>query len=257
MKITILGCGSSGGVPLITGKWGECSPNNSRNYRTRCSVALDIKDQTWLIDTSPDLRFQCLREGISAVDGVIYTHAHFDHIGGLDDLKPFSIEQKTLIPIWADPITLQWLKIRHSYAFQDSNPEALPSYAPFLQGNVIEEAFSIGDVPVIPFIQDHRYSQSLGFRFPSWAYSTDVWALDEVAFSILEGVDLWIVACMARYPVTTHAHLERILEWIEHVKPTRVVLTHMGHSLDYDELQKELPSHVMPAYDGMVLETAD
>jgi phosphoribosyl 1,2-cyclic phosphate phosphodiesterase len=214
-----------------------------------------INGQTWLIDTSPDLRFQCLREGLS-IDGVIYTHAHFDHVGGLEELKPFVVSKGGVpLPIWADNATLLALKSRCPYAFVDINQESPDLYRPFLQENIIDCAFEIQGTWITPFTQNHRYSHTLGFRFSSWAYSTDVWELDDEAFSLLKGIDLWIVGCLTKDLVhSTHAHLEKVLQWVDIIKPNRVILTHMGHSMNYDELVQELPSHIVPAYDGMVIE---
>lgn len=255
MKVTILGCGASVGVPSIVGSWGACNPNQPKNRRSRTSLALSIEGKTWLIDTSPDVRIQCLREQITHIEGVIYTHGHFDHTGGLSELKPFSFSTQAPIPIWADRDTLAGLKQTYPYAFQDLNTQSpTTSYRPFIQGHLIEGPFYMGSVPVLPFVQNHRYSYSLGFRFPTWAYSTDVWELDEEGFAALSGIDLWIVDCMSYKPNATHSHVERTLSWIERVKPTTAILIHMGHELDYDTLCAELPSHIVPAFDGMVVE---
>jgi phosphoribosyl 1,2-cyclic phosphate phosphodiesterase len=255
MKITILGCGSSVGVPSIVGNWGACNPDQPKNRRSRTSLALSIGDNTWLIDTSPDIRSQCLREQITKIDGVIYTHGHFDHTGGLSDLKPFSFATQSPIPIWADSDTLKSLKETYPYAFQDLNTQSpTSSYRPFIKSHIIDGPFELSSVPVLPFIQDHRYSLSLGFRFPTWAYSTDVWAFDDEAFRVLSGIELWIVDCMSYKPSATHSHVERTLSWIDRVKPHTAILIHMGHELDYDTLCADLPSHVIPAFDGMVVQ---
>ena len=258
MKITVLGCGASGGVPLITGNWGECSPENPKNIRTRCSLSLHIGNQVWLIDMSPDLRQQCIREKIYHVDGVLCTHTHFDHVGGIDELKPFSINQKKLIPIYSDKESLQSLASRYPYAFENPYFEEAPQiYKWFLKAIEVHDPFYIDNVLIIPFQQNHRYSHSLGFRFPSWGYSTDVWELDDEAFEILKGVDLWIVDCIDIRPRATHAHLERTLSWVERLAPREVMLIHMSHQLDYDKLRSLLPDNVYPAYDGMVIEVED
>lgn len=255
MKITILGCGPSGGVPLVTGSWGKCNPNNPKNHRTRTSIAINIRDETWVVDMSPDLRAQCLREKISRIDGILCTHAHFDHISGLEELKPFAVE-RGVIPIYADPETLAILVYRSPYAFESE--EMLPAiYKRFLKTVEITGTFSIAGVPVIPFEQDHRYSKSIGFRFPFWAYSTDVWELDENALDLLAGIDLWIVDCLDFVERDTHAHLDKTLAWIDRIKPNRAILTHMGIKLDYDELSQKLPDGVIPAHDGLALDVPD
>lgn len=253
MRITILGCGASGGVPLITGEWGVCDPKNSKNKRLRASIAIEKGPTTLIVDTSPDLRAQCLAAGIEKIDGVLYTHSHADHTHGIDDLRPFLHKTKIPIPIYTNKETISFLKTRFWYAFpvDQIQPDI---YSAFLTPHEIEGTFQIGDITVQPFIQGHGYSTSLGFRFGKVAYSTDVVELGEEAFRVLEGVDVWIVDCITMDPRPTHAHLAKTLEWIERVRPRQAYLTHMSHLLDYDKLLKELPKGVAPAYDGLVIE---
>jgi phosphoribosyl 1,2-cyclic phosphate phosphodiesterase len=253
MRVTILGCGASGGVPLITGEWGACDPTNPKNRRRRASIAVETNQTTLLVDTSPDLREQCLSNGIQKIDAALYTHDHADHTQGLDDLRPFIHAQKKPIPLYGDIETLNDLKDRFSYAFPIAeNPPEI--YRPFVSAHIIEGPFVVGDITVTPFLQGHGYSMSLGFRFGKMAYSTDVLTLDEAAFQALEGIDVWIVDCLAMDPRPTHTHLSQTLEWIERVKPRRAYLTHMSHHLDYETLARLLPPGVAPAYDGMVIE---
>lgn len=254
LTVTILGCGASGGVPLITGYWGNCDPLNPKNVRTRSSIALTIDQTVWLIDMTPDLRAQCLRENITRIDGVLCTHTHFDHIAGLDELKPFSFAQKKPIPLYASAEHLEELRLRFPYAF----PYADESYSPdiykhFIEPIVIDKPFDIQGVPVIPILQDHRYSVSLGFRFPSFAYSTDVWQLDDHAMDALKDLDVWIVDCLDIAPRATHTHWERTSQWIHELRPRKTILTHMSHFIDFQTFGNTLPQDVFLAYDGMQL----
>ncbi|MBA3812979.1 MAG: MBL fold metallo-hydrolase [Alphaproteobacteria bacterium] len=253
MRVKILGCGASGGVPLITGEWGVCDPKNPKNRRRRASILVEDHDTTLLVDSSPDLREQCLSNGIRKIDAVIYTHDHADHTQGLDDLRPFLQTQKKPIPLYGDAGTLEDLKSRFGYAFPlVENPPEI--YRHFVTPHIIDGPFVVKGIAVTPFLQGHGYSTSLGFRFGKVAYSTDVLTLDEASFQVLEGVDVWIVDCIAMDPRATHSHLPQTLEWIERVKPRQAYLTHMSHHLDYDTLVGLLPKGIEPAYDGLVIE---
>lgn len=253
MRVTILGCGHSGGVPLIMGNWGACDPTNPRNRRRRASIAVQRGETTLVVDTSPDLKEQCLSAQLTHIDAVLYTHDHADHTHGVDDLRPFSYSKNVPIPVYGEKNTLDFLKFRFEYAFatEDMTPDI---YRAFVTPHLIEGPFQVGDILAHPFAQGHGYSTSIGYRFEKIAYSTDVVELDEKAFAVLEGVDVWIVDCLDRVPKPTHAHLAKTLEWIERVKPRQAYLTHMSHFLDYETLVQELPEGVAPAYDGLVIE---
>jgi phosphoribosyl 1,2-cyclic phosphate phosphodiesterase len=253
MRVTILGCGHSGGVPMITGEWGQCDPRNPKNRRRRASIALQERDTTLIVDTSPDLREQCLAAKIQKVDGVLYTHDHADHTHGIDELRAFLYLQKKPIPLYGNSETISFLKSRFGYAFpaDEMRPDI---YRAFVKANVIEAPFQVGDVSVIPFVQGHGYTTSIGYRFDKVAYSTDVVDLDDSVFETLCGVDVWIVDCIAMDPRPTHSHLAQTLEWIHRVQPRLAYLTHMSHLLDYEKLLKILPEGVLPAYDGLVIE---
>ena len=253
MRVTILGCGASEGVPVVTGNWGQCDPKNPRNVRTRASIAVEKEGTTLLVDTSPDLRSQWLSANLTRPDAVLYTHDHADHTHGINDLRAFTYLNKIPIPIYGDSHTIESIKRRFAYAFpsEELRPDI---YHAFIKDNIIDGPFEIGSISIQPFLQGHGYSTSVGYRFEKIAYSTDVVDLDEGAFKILEGIDIWVVDCIAREPRPSHSHLEQTLKWIERVKPKKAYLTHMSLLLDYESLLKELPKGVEPAYDGLVIE---
>lgn len=256
MKLTILGCGPSGGVPLVGNVWGLCDPSNSKNARLRTSLLIEDELRTILIDTSPDLRQQLLRANVKNVDAVLYTHAHSDHAHGIDELRPlyFGGKRQT-IPVYGSQDTLDEIQQRFDYLFAAiEDPDKGSMYPKILEPNVIEGKFELFGNSIIPFNQNHGYGTTTGYRLNNFAYSTDVKDLDAEAFQVLQGVDTWFVDCLAREPRPTHAHLDLTLSWIQKVKPRRTILIHMNHTLDYETLKAELPSGVEPAYDGMVVE---
>lgn len=252
MEITVLGCGSSGGVPLITGEWGDCNPNNPKNRRRRSSVLVKTGGKTILIDASPDLREQLLEARVNHIDAVILTHDHADHIFGLPELRQlYFINGHKPIPVYANHQTLATAVQAFSYAFQPISK----GYPPFLESHVIEpRTFEIAGISATFFEQDHGFGNiSYGMRLGNFAYSTDFLTLDAQAVEILKGVDLWIVDALRLEEHPTHTHLDKTLAYIEQVKPKQAVLTHMAHQLDYDIALNKCPAYVVPGHDGMVL----
>jgi phosphoribosyl 1,2-cyclic phosphate phosphodiesterase len=256
MKVTLLGCGASWGVPAIGPDWGRCDPADPRNRRRRCSVLVESRGRALLIDTAPDLRQQLLDAGISRLDAVLLTHAHADHLHGIDDLRMITQLAGHAIPFHAGATALAEAEKRFTYAFRPVTP-GRPVYRPALDPQPIEAPFAAAGMPVVPFVQSHGFSLTLGFRIGGLGYSTDVVDLDEAAFAALAGVDLWIVDCLRREPHPTHSHLAKTLAWIARVRPRRAVLTHMDQSLDYRELLSELPDGVEPGHDGLTFELPD
>jgi phosphoribosyl 1,2-cyclic phosphate phosphodiesterase len=258
MRFTILGCGSSGGVPRLGGHWGDCDPNNPKNRRQRCSLLVEritaAGATTILIDTSPDLRNQLLATGTGRLDGVIYTHNHADHVHGIDDLRMIVYNMRERLSVWADAPTQKGLRDRFSYAF--IQPEG-SSYPPILNMNLIDGDVTIdgagGPITFIPFTVNHGAIDSLGFRIGDVAYLPDAAKIHDASWPVLENLDCWIVDALRRSPHPTHTHLERTLEWIERAAPRRAVLTNMHNDLDYATVEAETPDHITPAYDGMVL----
>jgi phosphoribosyl 1,2-cyclic phosphate phosphodiesterase len=256
MRVTVLGCGPSTGVPVIGGNWGRCDPGDRRNRRRRVSVLVEVGSVVILIDTSPDLREQLLDAGVTRIDAVVLTHAHADHLHGIDDLRSVNRLMRSTISLYADGQTLAEIGRRFGYVLKPVE-EAGRFYKPTLTPHEIVGPFEIRGIPVVPFAQDHGFSTTLGVRIGGMAYSTDVTELDDNAFRAVEGVELWIVDCLRREPHPTHSDLAKTLSWIARVQPRRAVLTHMDQSLDYRELSAELPSGVEPGYDGLVVELPD
>jgi phosphoribosyl 1,2-cyclic phosphate phosphodiesterase len=259
---SILGCGPSPGVPRIGNDWGSCDPGEPRNLRSRCSLLIERRTEgraptRILVDTSPDMRTQLLTAGVDHLDGVLYTHAHADHLHGIDDLRAFWMKTKRRLDVYADDVTAERILAGFGYCFR-TPPGG--SYPPILTMNRIaaDTPFSIagdsGPIEVTPFAQSHGPAgESLGFRFGALAYSCDVSALDDQAVSTLQGLEVWIVDALRREPHPSHFSVREALAWIERLKPRRAILTHMDYSLDYAELKSELPPNVEPAYDGMVI----
>ncbi|MCH9053092.1 MAG: MBL fold metallo-hydrolase [Proteobacteria bacterium] len=258
MRITILGCGGAGGVPMIGGRWGACDPENPRNRRRRASILVEEGGTAVLVDTSPDLRQQLLDADVSRLDGVIYTHDHADHVHGIDELRALNRLQRQWIDLYADTGTLNGLRKRFSYVFEPERkvPEEFAFYKPCLTPHEIAPAgvFTVGALEIEPFDQDHGFMRTLGLRFADAAYTTDAVDLPDSAFAALTGVRLWIIGCLRYAPHPTHAHLDKVLDWIRRVRPQRAVLTHLGSDMDFDALAARLPEGVTPAYDGLVLE---
>ena len=251
MKVKVLGCGASGGVPVIGDGWGRCDPAEPRNRRRRCSVLVQSESTTILIDTSPDLREQLIDAGVERLDAVVMTHAHADHLHGMDDLRAINRLMAAPIPLFADAATLQEIGQRFGYALEPIT--GVNYYRPCLSPHEIVGPFAVGPVRIVPFLQDHGFSKSLGFRAGGFAYSTDVTELDGAAFAAVAGAELWIVDCLRREPHPTHSHLAKSLAWIARARPRRAVLTHMDHTMDYRELCAELPPDVEPGWDGLTI----
>lgn len=255
---TILGCGSSGGVPRVGQGWGACDPNNPKNRRRRCSLLVERESgegrTTVLIDTSPDLREQLLDANVGALDAVLYSHDHADHTHGIDDLRPLALTQRRRINVYADETTSKLLYERFGYCFETP---AGSDYPPILQEHRMREGREVtvsgkgGEICALPFPMQHGSTQALGFRIGKAAYSCDVNDLPPSALPALEGLDLWIVDALRYRPHPSHFCVEETLAWIARMKPRRAILTNLHTDLDYEELKSKLPENVEPAYDGM------
>ena len=261
LRATILGCGSSAGVPRIGGDWGECDPANPKNRRSRCSLLVEriTGDGVTraLIDTTPDLRSQLLAAGIGLLDGVVYTHSHADHIHGIDDLRTVVQNRRARLPVWADTETAELLLSRFAYVFAQP---AGSLYSAILDLATIDGPFVVdgagGPIPFQPFRVRHGRIDALGFRIRDFAYLPDASEIPDDTWPDLDRLDTWVVDALRRKPHPTHAHLDMTLAWIARAGPRHGVLTNMHNDLDYATLAAELPPNVIPAYDGLELEIA-
>ncbi|MBK1637185.1 MBL fold metallo-hydrolase [Rhodovulum adriaticum] len=258
IRYTILGCGSSGGVPRLGGHWGNCDPENPRNRRQRCSMLIEREGPQGLtrvlIDTTPDLRGQLLQAGVGELDAVLYTHAHADHVHGIDDLRQIVFNTRKRLPVWADGATQDALYSRFGYAF--TQPEGSP-YPPILEMHTIDGPVSIdgagGRITAVPFRMNHGAIDALGFRIGGLAYMPDVIEMYPESWDVLAGLEILVIDALRYNPHPTHLHLEKTLDWIERIAPRRAVLTNMHIDMDYDTVAAETADHITPAHDGMVL----
>jgi len=257
VKVTMLGSGTSSGVPRIggpdgAGEWGACDPGNPKNRRRRVALLVQQGGSNILIDTGPDLREQLLSAHVAHLDAVFLTHDHADHAHGIDDLRQVFHAMGTPVACYASPATWSVLRPRFSYVFAGTR-----FYPPTCTATDLSGPINVGAMLVTPFQQNHGDIDSTGFRI-DWggralAYSTDVKALDARADAALTGLDLWVVDALRRHPHPTHSHLSQSLGWIAQYRPDLAILTHMDQSMDYATLAAELPAGVLPGYDGLVI----
>jgi phosphoribosyl 1,2-cyclic phosphate phosphodiesterase len=262
LRLTILGCGSSPGVPRITGDWGDCDPANPKNRRMRASALVERISETGgkttvVIDTGPDYRTQMLMAAVSRIDAVVYTHPHADHIHGIDDLRGYVLEQRHLIDIHADDFTM--LRLREAFGYCFETPPG-SSYPPILRPHLIDHAKPVviegegGTLTLEPLPQVHGEITSLGFRIGSLAYCPDVSDFPDATAERLHGLDVLVVDALQYRTHPSHLSLDQAMGWIDRLKPKNAVLTHMHVPLDYAAVLGQTPSHIEPAYDGMVIE---
>ncbi|MEI7600438.1 MAG: MBL fold metallo-hydrolase [Aestuariivirga sp.] len=259
-KITILGSGSSGGVPRVGNEWGKCDPTNPKNRRRRCSALVTqtgpAGETRVLIDTSPDLREQMLSSEIRDIDAVLFTHEHADHTHGIDDLRAFFLMKRKRVEVWADDATGRMLTTRFAYCFY-----AAPGsdYPPILNLNALVGGNPViidgagGAITAVPFQVHHGTIDALGFRIGDMAYTPDIDGVPDASLKHLENLDLWIVDALRRTPHPSHWSLPQTLGWIARIKPKRAIITNLHIDMDFATLVKELPAGIEPAYDGLDL----
>lgn len=254
MKVRILGCGTSSGVPRIGNDWGDCDPAEPRNRRSRASIIVESGTTRILVDTSPDLREQLLRADVADVDAVIWTHDHADHCHGIDDLRQLFHARGRPVAAYARPDTLASLRARFTYAFDGKD-----GYPPTVTGQVLQDDWMLGDLRIRATDQPHGTITSAGLRFDgpkgSIVYSTDFNVLTSDMKILFKGVDIWVVDALRYRPHPTHPHLALTLDWIEQLSPRRAILTHMDQSMDYASLCAVLPPGVEAGWDGQEVAT--
>lgn len=256
--LTILGCGSSGGVPRVGQGWGACDPAEPRNRRRRCSVLVERTGEggqtTLLVDTAPDLREQLVDADVRHLDGVLMTHDHADHTHGIDDLRPLVMMSRTRITIHADAVTANTLASRFGYCFTapaGSDYPPILTLAPLEPGVPVTVAGAGGDIRALPFRLRHGRTDALGIRFNNVAYTPDLNDVYPESMTALQGLDVWIVDALRPSPHPTHFSLQDALDWIGRMQPKRAILTNLHTDMDYGTLARTLPPHVIPAFDGM------
>jgi phosphoribosyl 1,2-cyclic phosphate phosphodiesterase len=262
LTVTILGCGSSGGVPRVGSGWGACDPQNPKNRRRRCSILVERTGPggttSVLVDTSPDLRDQLLDAGVRRLDAVLFTHDHADHTHGIDDLRPLVIHMRRRIPAYADAATSRVLHERFGYCFK-TPPGS--EYPPILDehriaaGRLVSVDGPGGAITATPFEMIHGTGKALGLRFGDLAYASDVSAMPDESLWALEDLDVLILDALRYTPHPTHFTVSEALALIARVKPRRAVLTNLHTDVDYARLASEAPAGVVPAFDGMGIES--
>ncbi|MDR2902371.1 MAG: MBL fold metallo-hydrolase [Lactobacillales bacterium] len=247
MKIRILGCGGSRGVPSLEYGWGACNPDNPKNRRSRTSALIETDHGNILIDTGPDARTQLLDAGRPPVHGVLYTHAHYDHLVGISDIANYAGGSKQKIPFFVPACAQDIFQKAEEFLFHQHE---------YFHMNVIQpyQSFTLLNQTIIPFEQEHGRIKTLGYRIGDFAYSTDVKNLNEKSFETLQGIKTWVLGAAIPAESAGHVHFDVAMQWIERLKPAQVFITHLVGMQDYDTLSARLPKHIRPCYDGLVIE---
>jgi phosphoribosyl 1,2-cyclic phosphate phosphodiesterase len=262
ISITILGCGSSGGVPRIGNDWGNCDPENPKNLRTRCSILVTRSngqgDETnVIIDTSPDMRNQLNAANVGRLDGVLFTHPHADHIHGIDDLRAIAMNTKKRVNVWADKPTSTMLLKRFSYCFETPPGSDYPpilTLNPLHHGQPMTVPGPAGSIEFLPFRVHHGRIDALGFRIGNVVYTPDVNGIPEESLIALENLDTWIVDALRRTPHPSHFSFQDTLDWLKRMEPARAFITNMHIDLDYNFVAENTPDNVWPCHDGLKIE---
>ncbi len=261
LSLTILGCGSSAGVPRVAQGWGACDPSNPRNRRRRCAALIAREAPAGrtlaLIDAGPDLRLQLIEAGVTHLDGVLISHEHADHTHGIDDMRPIAMAMRNRIDVHMNETTSKAMRKKFSYIFETPPGSSYPPIArekSLTAGEPCLVEGPGGAIEATPFALEHGEIGSLGFRVGALAYTSDLSAIPPASRRFLEGLEVWIVDALRYAPHPSHFSLAQALGWIETLRPRRAVLTNLHTDLDYETLCRRLPEGVVPAYDGMRIE---
>jgi phosphoribosyl 1,2-cyclic phosphate phosphodiesterase len=264
LKFTILGCGSSGGVPRPALGWGDCDPKDPKNRRRRTSLLVEKREAGGvtriLVDTSPDLREQLLDAEVDWLDAVLYSHDHADHTHGIDDLRALFLRRRRRVDVYLDERTGTIVRTRFDYCFKSPPGSDYPPIVTehrLTAGAPVTVAGEGGTITALPFLQQHGDIPSLGFRFGKLAYSCDLSDIPAQSFAVLADLDVWILDALRYRPHPSHLSLDEALAWVERLKPRRAILTNLHAELDYEVLRGKLPVHVVPAFDGMTFAVAE
>jgi len=264
LKFTILGCGSSGGVPRPALGWGDCDPKNPKNRRRRTSLLVEKREAEGvtrvLVDTSPDLREQLLDAEVDWLDAVLYSHDHADHTHGIDDLRALFLRRRRRVDVYLDERAGNVIRTRFDYCFKSPPGSDYPPIVTehrLTAGAPVTVAGEGGTITALPFLQQHGDIPSLGFRFGGLAYSCDVSDIPPESVAALADLDVWILDALRYRPHPSHFSLDEALSWVERLKPRRAILTNLHSDLDYEVLRGKLPVHVVPAFDGMTFAVVD
>lgn len=253
MEIIVLGCGASSGVPHIVYWFGDSDPHNPKNVRTRSSVFIKVDSFNILIDASPDLRQQFMRENLREIDAVFLTHEHSDHTEGFPDLRPLLVNQKGMCPLYGNKATLEEVKKRFDYLF-DSYPYA-DVYKPVLTMHEVQASFFLlkgrSKLNVKTFPLWHGFSWCTGYRIKDFAYVTDIYELPAKSEGYLQNLECLIIDGLSEKGKSGHASVKNIFKIIERVKPKMTYITHMDFTMDYESLCQKWPTNIRPAYDGL------
>lgn len=249
MKVTFLGTGTSSGVPVIGCKCFTCTSDDNKNNRTRSSVLLSLENgKNILIDTAVELRQQMIKNDVNRVDAVIYTHAHADHVHGLDDIRFFNMRQQKQIPCYGNKLAVNSLAKMYYYIFEDGQ---IGGGKPDITLNEVNDKFVVENEIIVPVAAYHGTLPIFGYRVRDFAYLTDVNSLPESSFELLKGLDVLVLGALRKTPHPTHYSVDEALEVIERIKPKKAYLTHIGHKLEHVQTSQELPEDVLMAYDGL------
>jgi phosphoribosyl 1,2-cyclic phosphate phosphodiesterase len=256
VSITVLGSGTSVGVPTIGCDCKVCTSSDERDKRLRPSIIIRYDGRAVLIDTTPDFRTQALRFHIERLDAILFTHSHADHIMGLDDVRPYNFRQRTIIPIYGAPDTLEDIQRAFRYIFE-ANPASLTAIPKLAVNKLNGKSFDLFGLTITPIPLMHGSNMILGFRFGNAAYLTDHSEIPESSIGLLQGLDVLFLDSLRHKPHPTHSTVERSLKYVERLTPQRAFFTHICHDLGHEQTERLLPPHVRLAYDGLDIAVRD